>query len=82
MQPENQFNIFDYFESETDPLYQMLEKLEIDQPVQFGPYHVVLNSNQIYEIWNDEVHEGKGTLEKCYRFISDNINNDISFIKS
>lgn len=65
-----QCSIFDYVQIDEDPLYHQLRSLSPKETVQIGEYFVSLNTNDIYEIFNDDIHEGKSTLEKCYEFMT------------
>lgn len=65
---KDQMNIFNYFGAETDPIHQKISSLEQGDSVYLGHYEITLNHQGIYEISSEGIHEGFGSVEKCYDF--------------
>ncbi|MGP4063041.1 hypothetical protein [Halobacillus sp. H74] len=69
MNNKDQINIYNYFGSGDDPIYQKVANLEKEDSVNLGKYKVFLNHLGIYEVSNEEEHVGFDSAERCYKFI-------------
>lgn len=68
-----QMNLYDYFGKEEDPLFVTVSNINKGETLSIGEHEITLNPYGIYEISSrDEVHESKGSLEACYKYLVDN----------
>lgn len=64
-----QLSIYDYLGKESDPLYQTIKSLEVNQRVQVEDYSITLSKFGIYEINSKNIHEAKSRIEDCYDYL-------------
>lgn len=74
-----QLDLYDYFGKEKDPLYMLLNTLNKNSTITINEFEVTLNQYGIYEISNQDIHESRSTLDGCYKFISNYVNDENLF---
>lgn len=62
-------NIYEILGMQHDPIYRMIELLNINEETQIGK-HIIRRTDKFYEIENELMHEGFSDLDNCYRFLS------------
>lgn len=61
-------NMFEIIGIEGDPLYEQLQQMSEEYPVQVEGF--IVSKDKYYEVLNDEVHVGFKDLKSCYQFLS------------
>jgi len=64
-----QLSIFNELGFLEDPIYRKLNELSVDHVIMIDEITITKNSNGLYELSSDDVHEGFKTLESCYENI-------------
>lgn len=62
--------VYDFLNSDIDPLYQKIQSLNEGEEVIITPFVVQYTEFGIYEITSEDIHEPYKTLDDCYKALN------------